>query len=100
MRAYIGTLLEAFPTEYADGIAPDLHPSSFILHPSPEPLTSRELDVLRLLAAGHGNQQIAAELIIAVSTVRSHVKSIYGKLGVGNRVQAIARARSLGLLPA
>jgi LuxR family maltose regulon positive regulatory protein len=63
-----------------------------------EPLTEREVEVLRLIAAGLSNPEIAEELFIAVSTVKSHVNHIYGKLGVDNRVQAINRARSLALL--
>jgi LuxR family maltose regulon positive regulatory protein len=63
-----------------------------------EPLTERELEVLRLIVAGLSNPQIAQELVIAVSTVKSHVNHIYGKLGVKNRIQAANRARTLGLL--
>jgi DNA-binding CsgD family transcriptional regulator len=63
-----------------------------------EPLTARELAVLRLIAAGRTNQQIADELHLAVNTVRSYSQQLYGKLGVGSRTQAIARARELGLL--
>jgi LuxR family maltose regulon positive regulatory protein len=63
-----------------------------------EPLTRRELEVLRLIVAGLSNSDIADELFIAVSTVKSHINHIYGKLGVENRVQAINRARSLQLL--
>jgi len=63
-----------------------------------EPLTERELEVLRLIAAGLSNSDIADELFIAVSTVKSHVNHIYGKLDVDNRVQAINRARALELL--
>jgi LuxR family maltose regulon positive regulatory protein len=54
--------------------------------------------VLRLVAAGLTNQAVAAQLFIAVSTVKSHTNSIYSKLGVRNRTQAVAQARSLGLL--
>jgi len=73
------------------------------LTPSPmdvlvEPLTERELEVLRLIVAGLTNAEIAEELFIAVSTVKSHVNHIYGKLGVESRVQAVNRARSLQLL--
>jgi ATP/maltotriose-dependent transcriptional regulator MalT len=64
-----------------------------------EPLTSREIDVLRLLAAGMTNPQIAAELVIGIGTVKTHTLNIYRKLDVGNRTQAIVRARELGLLP-
>ncbi len=63
-----------------------------------EPLSDRELEVLRLVAAGLSNPQIAQQLFIAVGTVKAHVHSICGKLSAGNRVQAIARARELGLL--
>jgi LuxR family maltose regulon positive regulatory protein len=63
-----------------------------------EPLSGREIEVLRLIAAGLSNPEIAGELVIAVSTVKSHVNHIYGKLGVESRTRAVARARELGLL--
>jgi WD40 repeat protein len=63
-----------------------------------EPLSSRELDVLKLLAAGRSNAQMARDLIVELSTVKSHLIHIYGKLGVHSRTQAMARARDLGLL--
>jgi LuxR family transcriptional regulator, maltose regulon positive regulatory protein len=63
-----------------------------------EPLTDRELQVLRLLAAGKSNQQIADELVVAVDTVKKHVGHILDKLEATNRTQAAARARALGLL--
>lgn len=63
-----------------------------------EPLSKRELDVLRLLATGHTNQAVADDLVIAVSTVKKHVNNIFGKLGVANRTQAISRARDLDIL--
>jgi LuxR family maltose regulon positive regulatory protein len=62
-----------------------------------EPLTDRELDVLKLMAEGLTYKEIAARLFISLNTVRFHVKAIYGKLGVNNRTQALARARELGL---
>jgi LuxR family transcriptional regulator, maltose regulon positive regulatory protein len=63
-----------------------------------EPLSGRELEVLRLLAAGKSNQQIADELVVTLATVKSHVGHILGKLAAANRTQAVARARVLGLL--
>lgn len=63
-----------------------------------EPLTARELEVLRLVARGRSNAQVAAELFVTVGTVKSHVHAIAGKLGAANRVEAVARARDLGLL--
>ncbi len=64
-----------------------------------EPLTDREVEVLRLLAAGRSNQRIAHELVVALDTVKKHVTHILGKLGAANRTEAVARARQLGLIP-
>jgi LuxR family maltose regulon positive regulatory protein len=64
-----------------------------------EPLTPRELEVLRLVATGRSNRQIAAELFVTLATVKSHVHSASGKLGAANRVEAVAAARELLLLP-
>lgn len=63
-----------------------------------EQLSHRELDVLRLLADGLSSREIAHKLTIATSTVRMHLKHIYGKLAVHNRIQAITRARTLCLI--
>lgn len=65
--------------------------------PSPDPLTEREVEVLRFVAQGLGNQQIAAELSIAEVTVRSHVSHILDKLHLANRVQATLYALREGL---
>ena len=64
-----------------------------------EPLTERELEILRLIDAGLANAEIARRLVIATGTVKRHLNNIYGKLGVESRTQAIARGRELGLLP-
>ncbi len=63
-----------------------------------EPLSARELQVLRLLAADLSAPEIAEELVVAVSTVRSHIKHIYGKLDAHSRYEAVERAKILGLL--
>ena len=64
-----------------------------------EPLSPRELEVLRLLATGRPNRAIAEELVVTLDTVKRHVSHLFNKLGVTNRTQAVARARELGLLP-
>ena len=64
-----------------------------------EPLSPRELEVLHLVALGRTNKEIAQQLIIASGTVKAHTASIYRKLDVANRTEAVARARQLGILP-
>lgn len=63
-----------------------------------EPLSLRELEVLRLIHGGLSNKEIAAELNVSLNTVKKHTTHIYGKLGVNGRTQAIARGRELNLL--
>ena len=63
-----------------------------------EPLSDRELDVLRLLGSDLDGPDIARELIVSLNTVRTHTKNIYAKLGVNNRRAAVRRAAELGLL--
>jgi DNA-binding NarL/FixJ family response regulator len=62
------------------------------------PLSDRELDVMRLLAAGRTNREIAAALFLAEGTVKNHVTNVLAKLGARDRTQAALRARELGLL--
>lgn len=69
-----------------------------ITQPLLDPLSDRELEVLQLLARGTSNQEIAQALAIVVDTVKRHVSQIFSKLIVKNRVQAVRRARELGLL--
>jgi LuxR family maltose regulon positive regulatory protein len=63
-----------------------------------EPLSEREMDVLRLLNSALSNREIADALYVSVNTVRTHVRNIYAKLDVHRRSQAVARAGKLGLL--
>jgi ATP/maltotriose-dependent transcriptional regulator MalT len=85
---FLDTLLAAF-----GGPEPGPRRSGLV-----EPLTERELEVLALLAAGRANAEMAAELFVEQSTVKSHLLHLYSKLGVHSRTQAVARARALGLL--
>jgi LuxR family maltose regulon positive regulatory protein len=63
-----------------------------------EPLSEREREILRLLAEGLSNREIAQKLYLAVGTVKVHLKHIYGKLGANSRTQAVARARERNVL--
>jgi DNA-binding NarL/FixJ family response regulator len=64
-----------------------------------EPLTNREIEILRLLALGKTNRQLAQELGVSISTVKTYIQRVIGKLGVSDRTQAVVRAAELGLLP-
>jgi len=88
---YASGLLAAF--DAGPGLKPPPSP------PLPEPLSDREMDVLRLIAAGLSNREIAQELVVEVSTVKWHINNLYGKLDVHSRTQAVACARELNLLP-
>jgi LuxR family transcriptional regulator, maltose regulon positive regulatory protein len=103
---YVGRLLAAFPT--GDQPSAVSHQSSAVRthHSSPstqhsliEPLSERELEVLRLVAEGSSNEEIAQRLVLSLSTVKFHTSNIFGKLAVKNRTEAVARARGLGILP-
>ncbi len=96
LLAYIDGLLAAFPETMKK--APPMHRSSLIAHPLAEPLTPRELAVLRCLATGLPNRAIAAQLSLTVGTVKWYLDQVYGKLGVHNRMQAVAQARKQGLI--
>jgi LuxR family maltose regulon positive regulatory protein len=102
---YVNKLLAAFGAEDAkrgSGGVEERQASPLPLRPTApllvDPLSERELELLRLIAAGRTNQEIAQELFLAVGTVKKHLNNIFGKLGVGSRTQAIARARELDLL--
>ncbi|HEX4291984.1 MAG TPA: LuxR C-terminal-related transcriptional regulator, partial [Trebonia sp.] len=92
---YLAALLRACQ---ADAVPPRKPPGAAPPGLS-EPLTERELEVLRLLAAGKSNQRIAHDLVVALDTVKKHVTHVLGKLGAANRTEAAARARQLGLIP-
>jgi len=91
---YTHKLLAAFPqvTPVAKS-AVSIQQSAMI-----EPLSERELDVLRLLPSELSTTEMANELVISVNTLRTHLKSIYDKLGAHSRYEAVARAREWGLL--
>lgn len=61
-------------------------------------ISQREMDVLRLMAAGYSNQEIADQLFLSVNTIKSHSSNLFLKLDVKRRTQAILRAKSLGIL--
>jgi LuxR family maltose regulon positive regulatory protein len=92
--AYLSNLLKAF----AHPEASSLPTSPTQVQPLLDPLSWREREVLRLMASGRKNREIADELVVVTGTVKSHINAIYAKLGVTNRVQAVAYARVLGLL--
>jgi LuxR family maltose regulon positive regulatory protein len=91
LMAYADKLLDAFAND-APADSPALR-SSLI-----EPLSARELEVLRLIAEGLSNQAIAQKLFLSTGTVKVHLRHIYGKLDVNSRTQAVARLRELNLL--
>lgn len=92
---YVKKLLAAFEAEKKDERQFTAVPS----HPSlVESLTSRELEILRLIAQGHSNAEISQRLYLALSTVKGHNLRIFDKLQAQNRTEAVARARELGLL--
>jgi LuxR family maltose regulon positive regulatory protein len=98
LQAYIDKLLATFENP------PSRLPEAKIENPKSktykliEPLTSRELEVLRLMAAGLSNAAMAEQLVVSVGTIKTHLKHIYGKLAVESRTQAVAQAHTLGLL--
>ncbi len=76
----------------------NLQPSSLIPQPSFEPLSGRELEILKLIPQGLSNREIGARLFLALDTVKGHNRKIFDKLQVQSRTEAIARARELSFL--
>ena len=89
--AFIRRLLAAFETRRKPGSAPAAEPLV-------EPLSARELEILTLLNGPLSTPEIAAQLVVSVNTVRTHIKNVYGKLGVHGRSGAVKRAKELALL--
>ena len=97
LKAYTARLIEAFtrpgvspaPASGQPPEPPDL----------PEPLSERELEILRYIAQGFSNREISERLYISVSTVKTHINNLYAKLSAGNRVQALSLARRYRLIP-
>jgi LuxR family transcriptional regulator, maltose regulon positive regulatory protein len=90
---YVTKLLARLPITPAAGSTASINRRLY-----PDALSLRELEVLRLVAQGLSNQEIAAKLVIAVGTVKRHTNNIFGKLGAATRIQAVARARERQLL--
>ena len=88
---YLDAILNASQTAFGGSaqLQPDMHT---------ELLTPRELEIMRLICEGYSNSEIASKLVVTLNTIKKHTSNIYGKLGVGSRTQAIARARELNLL--
>ncbi len=98
---FVDELLVAFEMpEYGSmgETLPRTHTPTLVAQPPVDPLSDREIEVLRLMAADLSAPEIAEELVIAVSTVRSHIKHIYGKLDAHSRYEAVERARELELV--
>jgi len=93
---YAARLLRAFESSLPDAgqEIPAISASQGLV----EPLTRREMQVLRLICEGCTNQQIAEALIVSVNTIKKHTNNIYGKLGVRNRAQAVIRAQKIKLI--
>ena len=91
--AFLGPPLQTLQDALTTGvIRPGPHPPGLV-----DPLSDRELDVLRLLRSDLSGPDIARELTVSLNTLRTHTKSIYSKLGVNSRREAVRRAGELGL---
>jgi len=91
-------LLAAFEYELPAGEAKPASPSASAVQPMVEPLSQRELEIMRLVADGFSNHEICEHLFLALDTVKGHNRKIFEKLQVRRRTEAVARARELGLI--
>lgn len=101
-RGFIEQLLTAFNSHpdrsaEADSGGAALSSTLYVLRLA-EPLSERELEVLRLMAAGASNSEIAERLIVSIGTIKKHINNIFGKLGASHRAQAIAIGRQAGII--
>lgn len=93
-----GTGAAGFAVELSSRLSGQLEAVPESHHPPPTPLTPRETVILRYLSSTLGNSEIAAELSVSINTVKTHQQTVYRKLGVGGRREAVRRARELRLL--
>jgi len=100
---YIGQILAVFRDDERGALPDECDPSTAHLlssstQPLVDPLTKRELEILDLLAQRLRNKEIAAKLFILPQTEKKHLNNIYGKLNVGNRREAVEKAKKIGIL--
>ncbi len=95
--AYVSKLLDALDAEAPMRRGPT-GPASPTAQPLEEPLSEREREVLRLIAAGLSNRDIAQDLVLATGTVKKHINNIFNKLNVRSRTQAVSQAGEFNLL--
>jgi DNA-binding CsgD family transcriptional regulator len=99
---YVEKLLSMFGEDQglaSNALSPAHKSLSLREQPPVEPLSEREVEIVRFIAAGMSNREIAQKLVVTVGTVKWHLANIYGKLNVHSRTQALVRARDLDLLP-
>ena len=95
---YVGRLFTILRQAGGDRHLPAEEIISTNTQPLPEPLSERELEVLRLVASGRSNREIARELYVSLATVKTHINNTYRKLGANSRTRAVARARDFNLV--
>jgi LuxR family maltose regulon positive regulatory protein len=105
LQEYLGRLIAAFGSVESPAASHAVPPAPAVQEQRKaqhnhyvEPLSARELELLRLVGAGYSNQEIADKLVITLGTVKSHLNHIFDKLGVQGRVKAINLARELALI--